>query len=223
MHESTKRLYESTEKVLKKNLTQTELARQFNVPSQSVNNWEKRGVPSAIAIEAEEKYGLSPTWILKGVGREITNESRNTDDLYIPIRNVTASMGHGMVASEFEMVVDEIKVSRAWIRRELPQVTSLTNLQIIAGIGDSMSPTYDSGDLLLVDTGVKEVFSDLIYVFSYKGSTYVKRIFINPVASKIHVKSDNPAAGNWDPIAMTDMDDFTIHGRVIYAWKGFKL
>lgn len=145
------------------------------------------------------------------------------DDFFIPIYNATASMGHGMTASEFEMVVDCICVNRAWLRRELPQVTSLSNLQIIAGIGDSMSPTYDSGDLLLVDTGVKNITSDLIYVFSYKDATYVKRIFVNPVASTINVKSDNKNAGDWPAIPMSDIDDFTIHGRVIYAWSGKKL
>lgn len=224
MQESTERLYETAAKYLnKEKVSQAELARQFNVPSQSVNNWEKRGVPHAIAIEAEERYGVSPTWLLKGVGKSVVASVGKDDELFVPVYNVTASMGHGMFASEFELVVDSIRVSRAWIRRELPHVTSLANLYIIAGIGDSMSPTYDSGDLLLVDTGVKSITSDLIYAFSYKGSTYVKRIFIDPVASTLHVKSDNPSASNWQPLTMADMEDFTIHGRIIYAWKGIKL
>lgn len=183
-----------------------EICRFFNIPLSDIGE--------DLAEEAE-KLTNTVTVTSSVIGK--------SDDLFIPIRNATASMGHGMVASEFEMVVDEIKVSRTWLRRELPQITSLSNLQIIAGIGDSMSPTYDSGDLLLVDTGVKEVLSDLIYVFSYKGSTYVKRIFIDPVTSTIQVKSDNPNASNWQPLSMEDMDDFTIHGRVVYAWKGFKL
>lgn len=204
-------------------MTQSELARQFNVPSQSVNNWEKRGLPPAIAVEAEEKYGVSPFWLIKGIGNPFSRSVLDEDNAFIPIKNATASMGSGMVASEFEMVVDEIKVSRTWLRRELPQVSSISNLQIISAIGDSMSPTYNSGDMLLVDTGFKKIISDLIYVFSFQDEMYVKRIVIDPVARHIQIKSDNPSTTEWKPLAQERIDELIIHGRVIYAWKGFKL
>lgn len=154
---------------------------------------------------------------------QIHPKTVNDDALFVPIRNVSASMGHGIQASEFELVVDNIEVSRAWLKRELPTVTAIKNLQIISGVGDSMSPTYQSGDLLLVDTGITDIKSDLIYVFSYIGETFVKRISIDPVEKIIIVKSDNPKIDPWKPIPLGNKGDLKIHGRVIYAWHGNKL
>lgn len=143
--------------------------------------------------------------------------------LVIPIKNVSAAMGDGYISPDFELVVDTMTVNRSWLKSELPQITAPSNLQLITAVGDSMQPTFESGNLLLVDTGIKTIHSDLIYAFSYKGETYVKRIFLDPVASLLYVKSDNPSASNWQPIDVNSIDDFIIHGRVIYSWKGNKM
>lgn len=175
----------------------------------------------------EKALDLPTGWFDNVTNEHDEKTSLNTidkiDSIYIKIYNVTASMGHGMHPSDFEIVINDMKVSKTWLRKELPQISSISNLQIIAGVGDSMYPTYSSGDLLLVDTGAVNILSDSIYVFSYNGATYVKRIFINPVDKTINVKSDNPSATDWPPLKPEELDDFIIHGRIIYAWKGFKL
>lgn len=183
-----------------------------------------RNMSERSARKIEEKLGLTEGTLDISDNALISSMLSNAEnDLFIPIRNVSASMGPGYVTSEFELVIDSMQVSRSWLRKELPQVTSLQNLQIITSVGDSMSPTFDAGDLLLIDTGVTTISSDLIYAFTYKGCMYAKRIFVDPVESMIYVKSDNPSASNWKAISMDDIADFTVHGRVIYAWKGHKL
>lgn len=224
MEQSTKRLYDSMAALFdKQKMSQSDLARLFNVPSQTIKNWENRGLPDKIAIDAEERFGIPSIWLSRGIGKNPLENSHKGDDLFIAIRNVSASMGNGLQPSEFELVVDTMRISREWARKELPKISAIQNLQIISGIGDSMSPTYHSGDLLLVDTGDCNIKSDLIYVFSYKDATYVKRIFIDPVSSSVIVKSDNPSASNWQPLSIKDLSEFIVHGRVIYAWQGKKI
>lgn len=222
MHPSVQRLCRAAE-VHEDRLPEkdTELATLFGVSPQNFSNWKNRGITPKMAIEAEKRYGVSPLWVMEGIGDGPA--LLKNDDLYIQIKNRTASMGNGAFSDSVELVVDSLKVSKSWLRREVPNMTAYSNLQIIHTVGDSMAPTFESGDLLLVDTGFTQPISDLIYAFSLGDQLYVKRLFLNPIKKTLQVKSDNPQASNWDPLPLSELGEFIIHGRIVYAWKGRRL
>lgn len=144
------------------------------------------------------------------------------DDVYVPITNASAAMGYGREQPSFEQVVDYVRMSRSWVRTELPYISSVENLALIPAFGPSMEPTFRSGDLLIVDRGVTAIRNDAVYVFSFNGQTFVKRIIRNPVTKTITAKSDNELHGSFE-IDNSHADDLHVLGMVLYAWRGKKL
>ena len=90
-------------------------------------------------------------------------------------------------------------------------------LSIIRVEGDSMAPTLNDGDDILVDrAGRDEALRDGIYVLRVEDSLLVKRLAIHPLGRRITVQSDNPAYPDWP-----DCEPGDIHciGRVIWAGR----
>ncbi|MFM0135065.1 XRE family transcriptional regulator [Caballeronia grimmiae] len=67
MHATMKRLYEAAER-LHKRRGQTDVANLLNESPQVLNNWERRGVSKVGIFKAAAVLGVSPTWLLHGVG-----------------------------------------------------------------------------------------------------------------------------------------------------------
>lgn len=145
------------------------------------------------------------------------------DVVEIPQLNVSASMGSGITVPQHEDVVAVLQVHESGLRAQLGNtpVTSFKNLRLITAYGDSMAPTFQGGDVLLVDTGVYEVRLDAIYVMSYRGELFIKRLQRRP-DGVLRMLSDNK---NYDPIDIHNgqRDEFQALGRVLMAWNARKL
>ncbi|HVL79576.1 MAG TPA: S24 family peptidase [Sphingomicrobium sp.] len=90
-------------------------------------------------------------------------------------------------------------------------------LSIIRVEGDSMSPTLNSGDDILVDLeDGPDRLRDGIYVLRVDEAVVVKRLALNPVARRVTVQSDNPAYADWPDCAI---DEIHCVGRVIWAGR----
>ena len=140
--------------------------------------------------------------------------------LHIPVLNIEGSLGTGREAPDHEVVASQISVSESWLRRNLA-FSAPGNLSIIAGVGDSMKPTFSDGDLLLVDRGVSEIRVDAVYVLELHNRLYIKRLQIRPDGA-ILMLSDNKA---YEPylIQETDMESVHVRARVLMAWNANKL
>lgn len=91
----------------------------------------------------------------------------------------------------------------------LPETWSLSRYALRVS-GDSMSPTIQPGDLILVDTSLRPRQNDIIACFLNREATlkrYIKRGTI------ILLKADNPAFSDIIPVTVTD--DFRIEGVVL--------
>lgn len=130
--------------------------------------------------------------------------------------DVRGSMGVGLPLLEREPVIDSIRVPAEYIREQFPTVTSPANLKIITGFGDSMEPTFKHGDPLIVDTGVKSMDIDTVYVFAYQDELYIKGVQRLPDKS-IKVISHNRAL--FDPFVLDakQREDVHVIGRVVCA------
>jgi phage repressor protein C with HTH and peptisase S24 domain len=79
-------------------------------------------------------------------------------------------------------------------------------------MGDSMNPTLNPGDLVLIDTQSLDVSSG-IYVFVYEGDILVKRLA--RIGRKISIISDNSVYPSQE-LSSADID-FKILGKVFYV------
>lgn len=137
----------------------------------------------------------------------------------IPIYNVSAAAGHGAVVGE-EEVVDRLAFPPGYLRRLTD--THPRHLVIIEVMGDSMAPTVDHKDIVMLDTSKRDVSYDGIFVFRDVGtsdgnSLQIKRIGRGSRRGYVMLISDNK---NW-PLVERAVDQMDVIGRVI--WMGTKV
>jgi phage repressor protein C with HTH and peptisase S24 domain len=90
-------------------------------------------------------------------------------------------------------------------------------LSIIRVEGDSMAPTLNAGDDILVDLGdCNTRLRDGIYVLRADDALVVKRLALHPAGRRVTVQSDNPAYPDWPDC---DIEELHCIGRVIWAGR----
>ncbi|WP_174220391.1 S24 family peptidase [Pseudomonas aeruginosa] len=132
--------------------------------------------------------------------------------------DVAGSMGPGTDPPDLHNVVDSMTLDAAWVRQNLVY-TSIDNIKLISGRGDSMSPTIKNGDPLLVDVGITAIECDAIYFFMMAGQLHIKRIQRH--LDGLSILSDND---RYRPIevAADREGELNIFAQVIYGWNGQK-
>jgi phage repressor protein C with HTH and peptisase S24 domain len=129
---------------------------------------------------------------------------------------VAASAGPGAVVTE-ELGKPYFAFDERWLKALTP--TSASNLSIVRVEGDSMTPTLNAGDDILVDLGdAADRLRDGIYVLRIDDALVVKRLALNPIGRRVTVQSDNPAYPDWPDCSLEKISPI---GRVI--WSGRKI
>jgi phage repressor protein C with HTH and peptisase S24 domain len=151
----------------------------------------------------------------------LKTQPETPDDLmrqfvFVPRHQVAASAGGGAVIND-ETVVDHLAFRRSWIAQTLG--LDPLHLALIDARGDSMSPTIESGDLLLLDTRNGGAKSEGIYVINLAGALLVKRLRIR-LSGTVEVMSDNPKYSS-ETISGSELDRLVLVGRVV--WHGRKV
>jgi phage repressor protein C with HTH and peptisase S24 domain len=179
--------------------------------------------------------GYNPDWVRDGsphqkrITTSVVDVYVNQDgdiatvDRYIiPVLDVSASMGIGAPQPDQETIVDNIRLTKRWADQNLGAISSPKNLAVLSAYGDSMSPTFSDGDLLLVDRGVTSIKLDAVYVLALNKELYIKRIQRRITDGAVIIKSDNPL---YDPVTVEngERQGLQVLGRVVWAWNGKKL
>lgn len=135
----------------------------------------------------------------------------------VPRYEVQASAGGGAVVAS-EQIVDYLQFRPDWLKT----VKGITpgNLILISVIGDSMEPTINDGDLILVDTTEGRFKSDAIYVMRQGDRLWVKRVHYK-VDGSVLVKSDNVDKYEPELFRGDELENLKIVGRVV--WRGGNL
>lgn len=146
----------------------------------------------------------------------------HSDAVIVKVFDARASMGLGLAQPEHDTVVDHIRLTKGWVRTHLPTISGPDSLAVISAYGDSMSPTFADGDILLVDRGVHDIKVDAVYVLALNNELYIKRIQRRITDGAVIIKSDNPL---YDPVVVEngERDGLRVLGRVVWAWNGRKL
>jgi hypothetical protein len=173
-----------------------------------IQQFIKRGVPKKLDENDRRKLarylGVAET-LLGGPA------TAPADDLIsVPVFDVRASAGPGAFADD-ERARARMRFDPGWLRG-----LSVTGdqLSVIQVMGDSMKPTLEDGDDILVDRGDRRL-RDGIYVLRMDGTLNVKRVTLEP-GQRIAVRSDNSDYPSRTGLEQKDID---IIGRVVWAGR----
>ena len=207
-----------------KGWNQSELAVRLGVAPANITNWKSRGLPpeqyKAVAVALgrtvdELLGGASAPSADKKIDGETAALARS---VAVPMLAVTASMGRGEDQPGEDIVTGTIAVSSDWVSQQLR--IDPTRLRFISGHGDSMAPTFNSGDVLLVDTGVTSVMVDGIYVLATDSRLFIKRVR-ERLDGRYEISSDNPLVKTVDEL--DGGHEVDVLGRVVWVWNGKKV
>lgn len=152
-------------------------------------------------------------------GRQAVPQSRvspavhdRSELILIPKLNVKVSAGHGALA-DTEARLGRYGFDRAWLKRM--SGGNPENLSIVRVSGDSMAPTLQDGDDILVEQSLESTkVRDGIYVLLRDETLLVKRVALEPMSGKLAISSDNPAYPSWHGCEPREVH---ILGRVIWS------
>jgi transcriptional regulator with XRE-family HTH domain len=179
-----------------------------------------------------KRLDISDGWLISGVGVatisklqmdvQLEGSIAAPNTITIPRLSVVASMGRGIESMDnLEDVVYQLIVHEDWLDKHLPGINR-NKLAIITGGGDSMAPTINDGDLLLVDYSAAEIHKDGVYVLSADTRLFVKRV-MRKSNRKLLISSDNPAVKLVEELDEKNGHDVIVHGRVVWVFNGRKL
>lgn len=133
----------------------------------------------------------------------------------VPAYAVSASAGHGSIPDEYE----EITFSLAFPAGYLHHVTRSNpkDLAIISVVGDSMAPTLNHKDVVMIDLSKRSLGYDGLFVLRFDDALHVKRISRGK-PGHVRIISDNKS--NYPEIEYP-MNDVVVVGKVL--WSGCKV
>lgn len=139
-------------------------------------------------------------------------------EISIPQYDVRGSMGHGQVPADYVETIKNVTINEAHLKESGITYTSAAALAMITGWGQSMEGTINDKDPLIVDRGVTEFVGDGVYVLTWHGHLYIKRVQVAD-AEHFELISDNPK--HKDRLAL--IEDVTFHAKVLMVWNAKKL
>jgi phage repressor protein C with HTH and peptisase S24 domain len=181
-----------------------------------IQQFVRRGVPRRLKEEERRKlarYFSIPETLLGG-----PPESDQPPIGLVSVKRhpVSVSAGPGAVVTE-ELGKPYFAFDERWLKALTPSQPA--KLSIVRVEGDSMAPTLNAGDDILVDLGdAGQRLRDGIYVLRVDDALVVKRLALNPTRRRVTVQSDNPAYPDWPGCSL---DDINCIGRVI--WSGRRI
>lgn len=199
----------------------------------TVRVWKTRKkVPSEVLNDVSRRTGRSVAWlegypdagsagegsanVTKALSLVTTakqvNPKRGGDDFYfVPEVDVAASMGPGAEVDS-EEIIGKFAFRRNWLRQKglRPEM-----LAVVRASGDSMFPTVQDGDILLIDRAVDGFKSDGIYLIEQSNHLQCKRLQLR-MGDGVIVKSDNPAY-EAQTLSAKQAAGLRIAGRVVWV------
>ena len=220
-------------------ISQADLARACKVKPPSVHGWlsgKAKFLRGENLLLAATALGVNQQWLATGEGPMLPGSggpslaisaaslaptpAPGAPAISVPLLANAGSMGPGTEIQHDDVLVGHIALSEQWVARRL-KPTSPTALRFIHAYGDSMHPTFEDGDVLLVDTGMRDPKAiDGVYVMAANDRVYIKRVR-QRMDGVVEISSDNPTVKTVDVLNGDHRID--ILGRVVWCWNGRKL
>lgn len=189
-----------------------ELSKLLGISTSAMSGYRKRqSLPMEQCIKIAEQTGVSLDWLILGKGTPQTQPSSPVQDyddqdaVWVPLYDVYASAGGGedVWGEEIEQY---IPFSRVWLNQKNLHSKSLSCVKVR---GDSMEPTLNNGDVILVNTA-RQV-GDGVFVVRIGSLLRVKRLqtLLN---GSLKISSDNPIYES-ETLNPKENSDFAIIGE----------
>lgn len=182
-------------------ITQADIARALNASSAMINNRVKRGseFKSQDLAQIEDFFGVK------------LSDVNDNEVITLEKIHIKPSCGSGTTLYE-EASVTPIKLGRALIK-EVLKVSDETNLKIFIASGDSMSPTIEDGDTLIVDTGRNDFANGGVFLITVNDDWFIKRLNLR-FTGELEIISDNT---RYDKQILTPdtQKSIVIRGRIV--------
>ncbi|GLQ96440.1 helix-turn-helix transcriptional regulator [Dyella mobilis] len=123
-----------------------------------------------------------------------------------------AGLGRGDYVGDFPEIVEFVEVTREWAQDSLRGIP-LESIRVITGRGDSMRGQYNNGDLIFIDSRIKQFDDDSAYCYRWNGRVQIKRLQLIG-NGKVRILSENP---KYPPIDV-DLREIEIGGRAVAVW-----
>ena len=192
------------------------LSRMLGRNSAYIQQFVRRGVPKRLKEEERRKLARYFSVSESLLGGPPDDDSGPIGLMSIKRHPVMVSAGPGAVVNE-EFGKPYFAFDEHWLKALTQSPPG--KLSIVRVEGDSMAPTLNPGDDILVDLAdCTGRLRDGIYVLRIDDSVVVKRLALNPTARRVTVQSDNPAYPDWPDCSL---DQINCIGRVI--WSGRRI
>lgn len=136
------------------------------------------------------------------------------DEVWIAHYDVRAAMGGGQIPHDYPEMLQDIRVSPQHLREMGVEFKEHFHLKMVTGWGQSMAPTIKHRDPLLVDISIREFVGDGIYMFTWDGHLYIKRLqWLGD--DQLSMISDNAL----HPPRTIRAEETYIQARVLLVWN----
>lgn len=188
-------------------------ARRIGISDGAIRGLAAGGKPTLDTLLAiANTTGVELKWLATGEGPKYSGVGGGEVDeiASIPRLDVIASAGPGASGAS-EKTLEMVAFPRAFLRAI---GVSPSHANIVTVAGDSMEPTLSAGDDLIVDTSVRRIRAEALYVLILDGEVVVKRAQ-RRVNGSILITSDNE---RYPPEEVTPeaADKLQVAGRVVW-------
>lgn len=208
--------------------TDPQLANILGISRQAISKWRKKGIPGKRLMGICKKENISRDWLSTGEGpmrrsepkikeagpqyREIPAipQAEGLDPQYfelIPVVEAYLSAGNGAFITS-ELVKEFLAFRKDWLTRMAsnPKAVLLMSVK-----GPSMAPLIEDGDMVLVDTGRKRIYSDCIYAVGLGETIAIKQLHPLP-NGRVRLVCPNPHHADDE----VNLNEVRIIGQVIW-------
>ncbi|MEG3089750.1 XRE family transcriptional regulator [Sphingomonas sp. PB4P5] len=201
-------------------LSQSELGRRIGVSQATIAHLVRgRSVGSKHLHAIARGLGTSTAYLegqtddpSEGAAAPLTERDIADHLDLVPIKSVDQAYGMGAAFADEEAMVDVHHFPRAWI--EQLTHTAPVSLTWARGRGDSMAPTINDNDIVLIDSSERRVEDqDLIWAFTIGDIAMIKRLRVR--GDKVTILSDNSEVSN----DTAHPDEINIIGRITRVVK----
>lgn len=198
--------------------TQKALADELGLVRGAVSDAKAKGkVPAEWMLKLLRKHHVSPAWLETGEGEMfIASEGREERMAYgeeryewAPMVEARASAGGGSLETG-ERILGYYAFRRDWITGK----GNVKSMRLMRVTGESMQPTLQDDDVVLVDLSQRDILAGKIYAVRMDDEMVVKRLEKKP--GKLVLLSDNRALYEPLEISLAEYANVEVLGRVIW-------
>ncbi|WOG28120.1 XRE family transcriptional regulator [Endozoicomonas sp. 8E] len=171
--------------------------------------------PSMTYLESlYDEFRVDLNWLLTGDQNDsgqISDTTESKEIVFAPMFDVQASAGMGSVV-QGEEVSEYFAFNKTFLSRQLG--VSGESLAFVTISGDSMLPTFQDGDQVLVDLSRRSVQCEAVYLIQTEDGLMAKRV--KQVQHELKITSDNLEYPCWN-MDLKKVEENPVVGKVIWC------